>query len=220
MQPFKAFAAAAVSALVCLIVLTQVFAPHSQHVELKGRDVNNLLSEGLRVLKKLKQSSGAGAESKFNVELQGLLHDKISAAPVPIKSAGQPPHSDEYFNFDYYPPHFQLHKKQQDLTRRLMTRNQLHKALGMRRIEGHGSLDGMSDERVPFFRADLPQVRLARSLTGQPQHKKLKGVKQPSKLSNLWHLYVNQSTGLPVFVNSKTGQVSNELPTEMRHSIL
>ena len=128
--------------------------------------MNNLLSEGLRVLKKLKQSSGSGGESKFNAELQGLLHDKISAAPVSIKSAGPSPHSDEYFNFDYHPPHFQLHKKQQDLTRRLMTRNQLHKvsarpgsfcqltcpqALGMRRIEGHGSLDGLSDERVPFF---------------------------------------------------------------------
>lgn len=45
-------------------------------------------------------------------------------------------------------------------------------------------------------------------------------MKQPSKLSNLWHLYVNQTTGLPVFVNSQTGQVSNELPTGMRHSIL
>eukprot|EP00960_Hanusia_phi_P034193 750908-Hanusia_phi.AAC.1 len=177
--------------------------------QLRSEDVGSLLSEGMKVLKKLKQINHVGGDSRFNAELEGLLHSKGDTRLHDMKSTAASA-LDEGVNLGgILQSNLRLWSKQK-LAPRAMSTSEFHKAIGMRQIEGHGSLDGMSDDRVPFVtRAARVGPRHSSSGDGQ---KELIGDKAFSKLSNQWQVHVNKTSGLPVFVNSKTGEVSKTFP--------
>jgi len=206
---WKLTTAAALLVAVCLLASVQIFHPPSRRVELRSEDVGSLLSEGMKVLKKLKQINHVGGDSRFNAELEGLLHSKGDTRLHDMKSTAASA-LDEGVNLGgILQSNLRLWSKQK-LAPRAMSTSEFHKAIGMRQIEGHGSLDGMSDDRVPFVtRAARVGPRHSSSGDGQ---KELIGDKAFSKLSNQWQVHVNKTSGLPVFVNSKTGEVSKTFP--------